>query len=67
MVPIISAAATRMALRIGPALSKKQWAIKTQVHMDKPIHWEMIKLIGNPAPNFMAVKKIAIRVSKTRV
>ena len=35
--------------------------------MDKPMHWEMIKLIGNPAPNLMAVKKIAIRVLKTKV
>jgi hypothetical protein len=35
--------------------------------MDKPIHWEMIKLIRNPSPNFIAVKKIAIAVSKTMV
>ena len=35
--------------------------------MDKPILWEMMKLIENPAPYFIAVKKIAIRVSKSKV
>ena len=35
--------------------------------MDKPIHWEMIKLMGNPAPNFIAVKKNAIRVLNIKV
>jgi hypothetical protein len=35
--------------------------------MDMPIHWEMIKLMGNPAPNFIAVKKTAIRVLNIKV
>jgi hypothetical protein len=34
---------------------------------DKPMLWEMIKLTTNPPPNFMAVRKSAIMVSKTRV
>jgi hypothetical protein len=35
--------------------------------MDKPMLWEMIKLIGNPSPYPIAVKKSAIRVSKRKV
>jgi hypothetical protein len=37
------------------------------MQQDKPIHCEMIKLIKNPLPNSIAVRKKAIIVSKTKV
>ena len=66
-VPVIKATATSAALTAGTEFLKEKWAIKTQVQMERPMHWETIKLIRNPKPNFMAVKKTAIMVSKRKV